>query len=111
MREKREKKMQSRWIDINEYSRLMSVSISTIRRKIKKKELLYQMSEGKYLISVSEDQLVEKGLKNSLSETEELKAEITRLRNECDELRMLVNLYESSQKTLSSEPHGPPPLP
>lgn len=38
------------WICLNSYSSKYSVSISTLRRRIKKRAILYKLEQGKYFI-------------------------------------------------------------
>ena len=80
------------WMDISEYSRIFSISISTIRRRIKKETLETKKESGKYLIKVPKNNLPRR-----LQEQEkniELEKRIRLLQEEVQELRMLVNIYE-----------------
>jgi hypothetical protein len=107
------------WLSINDYSRYKSVSISTIRRHIKSNILKYKEENGKYFIYIPSTE------KLRLREEEEvlkvkLELELTRtqlrlLREENNELKMLVQLYEAEKLELSSRtdflPDLPPELP
>lgn len=43
--------MSPNWLPLTEYSSKHKVSISTLRRRIKAKDIKYQLKEGRYLIS------------------------------------------------------------
>jgi len=91
---------QERWVGILDYAKLNSLSISTIRRKIKKKELQFKKVEGRYLFLLgpsmqgynSAMKFFEMKLKN---ENDYLKEEIKQLKEENMELKMLLTLYEN----------------
>ena len=104
------------WLSINDYSRYKDVSISTIRRHIKNNILKYKEENGKYFIYVPSTEKLrlreeEEVLKIKL-ETELLRTQIRQLREENNELRMLVELYEkqSANKPVPSM-ELPPELP
>ena len=90
------------------------MSISTIRRHIKTNILKHKEEEGKYLIYVPSSEKVklreeEETLRIKL-ENEMLKTQVRQMREENNELRMLVELYEKK----SGEPMKvgePPELP
>ncbi len=88
------------WLSLVEYSHLSRISISTLRRMIKRNELKVAEDNGRYLIYSN--------LKSTMNSQErellELKLEVERLRMEMktfveenNELKMLVDLYESGQ--------------
>lgn len=92
------------WLSINDYSRYKDVSISTIRRHIKNNILKYKEENGKYFIYIpSTDKLrlreEEEVLKIKL-ETELLRTQIRQLREENNELKMLVELYENEKQSM-----------
>ncbi len=102
------------WLSITDYSRYKNVSISTIRRHIKTNILKHKEENGKYLIYVpSSDRLKireeEEVLKIKL-ETELLRSQIRQLREENNELKMLVELYER-QNNKSMRSDAPPEIP
>lgn len=109
------------WLSINDYSRYKDVSISTIRRHIKNNILKYKEENGKYFIYVPSTEKLrlreeEEVLKIKL-ETELLRTQIRRLREENNELRMLVEIYEkqstnkaAATPTLELPPELPPIL-
>jgi hypothetical protein len=91
------------WLSINDYSRYKNVSISTIRRHIKNNILKYKEENGKYFIYVPSSEKLrlreEEDLLKTKLELELLRAQLRQLREENNELRMLVELYESSSPT------------
>ncbi|WPU65379.1 hypothetical protein [Peredibacter starrii] len=106
------------WLSINDYSRYKDVSISTIRRHIKNNILKYKEENGKYFIYVPSTEKLrlreeEEVLKIKL-ETELLRTQIRQLREENNELRMLVEIYEKQSMNKASAPAAmelPPELP
>lgn len=94
------------WLSITEYSRYRKISISTIRRYIKCGSVKCKSQEGKYHIYVpgekykaslldSADKLDKTALILQLKEREQ---ELRLLREENEDLKMLVSIYESSNK-------------
>lgn len=89
-------------MDINDYSLLKGISISTIRRYIKKEKLIWKFEDGKYHIQIQEweysDSLNESNaivyLKRLQEEHELLKKELIKTKQENNEYKMLVDLYE-----------------
>lgn len=101
------------WLSITDYSNYKKVSISTIRRHIKTNILKYREEDGKYLIYVPSSERVklreeEEVLRIKL-ENEMLKSQLRSLREENNELRMLVDLYE--KKSSDMRMGEPPELP
>lgn len=101
------------WLSITEYSLYKKVSISTIRRHIKTNVLKHKEEDGKYFIYVASSERVklkseEEILRNKL-ELELLKTQIRHLSEENNELKMLVELYESRPMKLPLI--DPPELP
>ncbi|MFG1482403.1 hypothetical protein ACRXCV_01120 [Halobacteriovorax sp. GFR7] len=90
------------WMDINDYSLLKGISISTIRRYIKRDKLIWKFDQGKYLIQMNEweynDSLSASNaivyLKRLQEEHELLKKELIKTKQENNEYKMLVDLYE-----------------
>ena len=99
--------MECQWVDINEYSRNFSVSISTIRRHIKKGKLDIRKEKGKYLIKADTRKWNDQGA--LVLENEEFKRKIKLLQQEIYELKMLVNIYE--KRGPSAIGNGPPTIP
>ena len=84
--------MEYYWVDINEYSRVFSCSISTIRRRIANSKVESRKENGKYFIKVFSDQA---GDKNTLElENQKLKRKNQLLQEEIQELTMLVKIFE-----------------
>lgn len=96
------------WLSLVEYSHLSRISISTLRRMIKRNELRFREENGRYLIyskikkSLSlEQQKQEDPLKEEREqlelrlEVERLKQELVHITHENNELKMLVDLYEN----------------
>jgi cell shape-determining protein MreC len=89
------------WLSIIEYSVYKNISISSIRRRIKANQVKYKCEDGKYFIYVSSDKIEannldqEKELLAAKLELEHLKLRIQSLEEENNDLKMLVNLYES----------------
>lgn len=102
------------WLSLVEYSHLSRISISTLRRMIKRNELKVTEDNGRYLIYSN--------LKSTMNSQErellELKLEVERLRMEMktfveenNELKMLVDLYESGQMLVTPTAITLPELP
>lgn len=103
------------WLSITDYSLYKKVSISTIRRHIKTNILKYKEEDGKYFIYVASSGRVklkedEENLRIKL-ELELLRNQIRQLREENNELRMLVDLYENKSAEASPMNFEPPALP
>ena len=95
------------WLSITDYSRYKNVSISTIRRHIKTNIVKYKEENGKYFIYVpSTEKLKQRGDEEILKiklELELLRSQVRELREENNELRMLVDLYERNQQKINKE--------
>lgn len=97
------------WLSITEYSAFKNISISTVRRYIKANRLTTKKEDGKYFIFVSQEKIEPKEIDTQKKiiklnlEIERLKTEIRILKEEKNDLRMLVSIYESDQK---SKDHG-----
>jgi hypothetical protein len=104
------------WLSINDYSHYKVVSTSTIRRHIKNNILKYKEENGKYFIYVHSPEKLkireeEDGLKLKL-EIEFLRSQVRLLREENNELKMLVELYEKNNSIPThSVTDYPPELP
>lgn len=85
-------------LPIVEYSRLFGVSVSTIRRKIRSRKLDFIIKEDKYYIKLKNSQLkFAEGLLGSeiqIQDFELLKQENKKLKEEIEELKMLIEAYE-----------------
>jgi hypothetical protein len=107
------------WLSIADYSRYKNVSISTIRRHIKNNILKHKEENGKYFIYVTSSDRIkvredEEILKIRL-EAEILRTKLKQLREENNELKMLVELYEKEgeklQEVQTKALETPPELP
>lgn len=100
------------WLSITDYSSYKKVSISTIRRHIKNNILKHKEESGKYLIYVPSNEKVrlreDEELLRIKLEVELLRTKVRQLSEENNELRMLVELYES---TPSKKTETPPEFP
>jgi cell shape-determining protein MreC len=104
------------WLPINDYSRYKDVSVSTIRRHIKNNILKYKEENGKYLIYVPSTEKLklreEAGELKLKLELELLRTQIKALKEENNELKMLVDLYEKGSQINSRVfTETPPDLP
>jgi cell shape-determining protein MreC len=94
------------WLSIIDYANFKNVSISTVRRHIKAKKVNSKQVDGKYFIyleqPIQDNQKQTESLRNKF-EIEQLKMRIRILEEENNDLRMLVNLYESSKKQAPAE--------
>ncbi len=81
----------SEWLSIVEYSRFFNISISTVRRKIKSQKLKFVVKEDMYFIEVLKTHLRDK---NNNKQEEMLKLENQKLKEEINELKMLIEAYE-----------------
>lgn len=103
------------WLSINDYSRYKNVSISTIRRHIKTNILKHKEENGKYFIYVASVEKVklreEEELLRVKLELELLRTSNRQLREENNELKMLVELYEGQDSKGSTKTEAPPELP
>lgn len=79
------------WVTIVDYSRFFNVSISTIRRKIKSRKVEFVVRNDMYFIRVLKSHLGERNNNKSL---EMLKSENEKLKEEIQELKMLIEAYE-----------------
>jgi predicted site-specific integrase-resolvase len=106
--------MDGHWLSISEYSNYRGVSVSSIRRYIKDGRVKSKFEEGKYKIYVSDENytlrvnLKEKEELSMRLELHELKDRIRLLKEENNDLRMLVDIYESRN---SNTNELPPELP
>jgi hypothetical protein len=87
------------WLSITDYSLYKKVSISTIRRHLKTNILKHREEDGKYFIYVASSERVklkeeEEVLRVKL-ELELVRSQLRQQREENNELRMLVDLYEN----------------
>jgi hypothetical protein len=102
------------WLSINDYSRYKHVSISTIRRHIKNNILKHKEENGKYFIYVPSTEKLrlreEEDMLRIKLEAELLRTQVRQLREENNELKMLVDLYEK-QPPKGLRVDSPPEIP
>ena len=96
------------WLSISDYSRFKSLSISTIRRKIKAGHLKYKFEDGKYeIFTPLSTQEINSSINNQIQSLVEENKALKKINSEMsetiNELEMLVKLYENQMT--------PPPLP
>lgn len=84
---------EEKWVPLLEYARYKQISISSVRRYIKANRVKYKFEDGRYHILVKnyfgQD---ENTSKEEIIEA--LKMELKKVKEENQELRMLVQLYE-----------------
>ncbi|PIP92802.1 MAG: hypothetical protein COW00_05730 [Bdellovibrio sp. CG12_big_fil_rev_8_21_14_0_65_39_13] len=97
------------WLSLDEYARIHKLSISTLRRRIKSKQVEYKLDNGKYFIkSLTEvvppqvphlnGDLIMR-IQELECESRELKREIVNLQKQNDDLSTLVSYYENSKES------------
>lgn len=93
------------WLSILEYAAVKKTSISTIRRSIKSGVIKYKEENGKYFIWTKEiqDSKVDHSLR---LENNLIKKKNRELEEEINDLKMLLQVYESRIKPIKL-----PPLP
>lgn len=101
--------MDGKWLSILEYAAYKKKSISTVRRYIKANRVKHREENGKYFIwcknfkaDQSDQAMTEIKLENS-----RLKKELRILKEERDELKMLVTIYEQTQQPKVELPELP----
>ena len=96
--------MTTQWLTLQEYSNKYRVSISTLRRRIKSKEIEYIFKNGKYLILVSQKHLTDREHQKSFNDMQNLLKEkdfqISKLKLEIEDLNQLVLLLEQEKNRL-----------
>ncbi len=83
------------WLSILDYANVKKTSISTIRRAIKAGHVKYKEENGKYLIWTKEIAIQKEELSMKL-ENEFLKKRNRELEEEVNDLKMLLQVYESN---------------
>jgi len=102
------------WITINDYSSLKNISISTIRRYIKSHKVTWKKEEGKYLIQVPSNEIANGKISSDdltigllRQEIKKLELQLRTVQEENNELKMLVNIYESEKNNEENLPEIP----
>ena len=92
------------WLSITDYSTYKKVSISTIRRHIKTNILKHREEDGKYFIYVASSDRVklkeEEEMLRVKLELELVRSQLRQMREDNNELRMLVDLYENKNSDI-----------
>ena len=92
------------WLTLQEYSNKQGISISTLRRKIKGRDIEYTFKNGRYLLKAPEEKEdlyfnkeLKKYYKNLLAEKEE---DIQKLREDREDLLQLLDFLEKEKLAL-----------
>ncbi len=102
---------QGRWISILDYASYRKISISTIRRYIKDGRVKTEVRGGKYFIWIENFQASDLSLQK---EDEFLRRENFKLKEELEDLKMLLRVYENerfSQLSTRRNEIKPPEIP
>lgn len=108
------------WMSILDYAQFKKISISSIRRYIKDERVKFKKENGKFFIYVSKEKLDRSQHSPDMEEREalqlklenqRLKVQMRSLKEEIDELQMLVNLYELKSPPVSISKVELPELP
>ena len=91
------------WLSILDYASVKKVSISTIRRSIKSGHVKHKEENGKYFIWTKEIAVQKEELSMKL-ENEFLKRRNRELEEEVNDLKMLLQVYESNIHTFDLPP-------
>ena len=97
--------MQGKWLAILEYAHKTGKSISTLRRYIKSGKVEYKLEGGKYFILFDESNLLKTN--SQANEAKELEQALKKKEDEINELKMLINLYESRLNKSEEPPEIP----
>ncbi|MFZ8934179.1 MAG: hypothetical protein ACO20H_01200 [Bacteriovoracaceae bacterium] len=93
--------IEGQWVSIIEYATVRNISISTVRRYIKANRIKNRLDRGKYLIYLPRDSVsfIKKNNQQDLmAENEQLKEQLRLMREENNDLKMLVDLYEKNMR-------------
>ncbi len=99
------------WLSILEFATLKKISISTIRRAVKAGKYKYKEEAGKYFIWTTQNKINISNERNELQlkvELENLKHENKSLREELNDLQMLLSVYENQRNHFSYNEILPP---
>ena len=95
--------MEGKWLSVLEYASYKKKSISTVRRYIKANRVKHKEELGKYFIFVKnyQDEYSnnERELLALRLENQRINKENQKLIEELNEFKMLINIYEGSEKT------------
>ena len=92
------------WLTLQEYSNKQGLSISTLRRKIKGREIEYTFKNGRYLLKAPQKKENPQSIdeltsyyQNLLSQKEK---DIQKLKEDCEDLLHLVDFLEKEKARL-----------
>ncbi len=92
------------WLTLQEYSNKQGLSISTLRRKIKGREIEYTFKNGRYLLKAPEIKAYSASLKELESYYQKLLAEkekdIKKLKEDREDIMRLVDFLEKEKSEL-----------
>ena len=100
-----------KWLSILDYSIFRGISVSTIRRYIKSSRVRFKKESGKYFIFVTTERYLKKAPLNvsneiDISELDDLRNQLRILKEENEDLKMLVHLYEFKNKEEVGDSEG-----
>lgn len=102
----------SSWLTLQEYSNRQKISISTLRRKIKGREIEYTFKDGRYLLKAPEEKSAQISTKELKSHYEKLlgqkKTIIRKLKEEREDLLCLLDFLEKEKEELWHYLNRPP---
>ena len=91
----------SSWLTLQEYSNKQSVSISTLRRKIKGREIEYTFKNGRYLLKAPEEEEDFKSIKELRNYYQKLLSQkdedFQYLKNDHEDLLHLLDFLEKEK--------------
>ena len=94
----------SSWLTLQEYSNKQGISISTLRRKIKGREIEYIFKSGRYLLKApakEEDCFSKKELKDYYQKLlQERDEDIKKLQSDYEDLMALIKFLEKQKSEL-----------
>lgn len=104
------------WMTLSEYAGIRGISMSTARRYVKSGRLKTKLEQGKYFIFVTKERLnkaesPEKKILELQLEIELLRRKQSILVEENNDLKMLVQLYESGQMGRLQKANSLPEVP
>ncbi len=97
------------WLSILDYAKEKNTSISTIRRSIKSGRVRFKEEEGKYFIWVEDRKPSIENIQ--VEEIEKLRKIINKQKEEIDDLKMLLSVYEKNTSLTTTRFEDLPPLP
>jgi hypothetical protein len=95
-----QEKTEEKWLPIVQYAQYKNISITSVRRYIKAERVKYKKVNGKYLVLARKFS----GNFNNFKEKNisDLEKEIKKLKEENQELKMLISVYETKFKNINN---------